>query len=146
YISDRGSEDGDVDVWVASLSPAGGTRAHAEGTRIRRDAHSPAWSPAGSLIAFFGVRNGVSGVWVTSIDPGARPADGPVLVSRTGRTPAWSPDGRRIAIADVPSIEPAYNGNPLRNQDDAPPLFSESYHLRFVDAPLPVDSGARNHR
>jgi len=48
-----------------------------------------------------------------------------------------------IAIADVPSIEPAYNGNPLRNQDDSPPLFSESYHLRFVDAPLPVDSGAR---
>ena len=143
YISDRGSEDGDVDLWVASLTPPGGTPVHTQVTRIRGDEASPAWAPDGSRIAFFGVRNGVSGVWVTSIDPGARSADGPVLVSRTGGTPAWSPDGRRIAIADVPSIESAYNGNPLRNQDDSPPFFSEFYRLRFVDAPLPVDSGAR---
>ena len=143
YISDRGSEDGDVDLWVANLTPGGGTRVHTQVTRIRGDEASPTWAPDGSRIAFFGVRNGVSGVWVTAIDPGARPADGPVLVSRTGGTPAWSPDGRRIAIADLPAMESAYNGNPLRNQDDSPPLFSESYRLRFVDAPLPVDSGAR---
>ena len=57
--------------------------------------------------------------------------------------PTMQTGGRRIAIADLPAIEPVYNGNPLRNQDDPPPLFAEAYRLRFVDAPLPADSGAR---
>jgi gamma-glutamyltranspeptidase / glutathione hydrolase len=144
YISDREMEDGDVDLWVADLAPAPGGRVRRTRlTRVRGDESSPSWAPDGSRIAFSGVRDGAPGVWVTSANPGARPVDGPVLVSRTGGTPAWSPDGRRIAIADLPSVEPAYNGNPLRNQDDPPPLFSEAYRLRFVDAPLPVDSGAR---
>jgi gamma-glutamyltranspeptidase len=142
YVSDRGTEDGDVDLWVADLT-APGTRAHTQVTRVRGEEASPSWAPDGSRIAFFGVRDGVAGVWVTTIDPAARPVEGPVLVSRTGGTPAWSPDGRRIAIADLPPVEPAYNGNPLRNQDDAPPLFADAYRLRFVDAPLPADSGAR---
>jgi gamma-glutamyltranspeptidase / glutathione hydrolase len=144
YVSDRETEDGDVDLWVADLAAAAGGRVRRTRlTRVRGDESSPSWDPDGSRIAFSGVRDGVPGVWVTSADPGTRPVDGPVLVSRTGGTPAWSPDGRRIAIADLPAVEPAYNGNPLRNPDDPPPLFSEGYRLRFVDAPLPVDSGAR---
>ena len=142
YVSNRESEDGDVDLWVADLT-APRTRGHTQVTRVRGEEGSPSWAPDGSRIAFSGVRDGVAGVWVTTIDPAARPVEGPVLVSRTGGTPAWSPDGRRIAIADLPPVEPTYNGNPLRNQDDPPPLFAEAYRLRFVNAPLPADSGAR---
>ena len=142
YISNRGSEDGDVDLWVADLT-APRAPVHTQVTRVRGEEGSPSWAPDGARIAFSGVRDGVAGVWVTTIDPAARPVEGPVLVSRTGGTPAWSPDGRRIAIADLPPVEPAYNGNPLRNQDDPPPLFAEAYRLRLVDAPLPADSGAR---
>ncbi len=40
---------------------------------------------------------------------------------------------------------PGYNGNPDRNDDEPPPLFSggDAYRLWLVDAPLPVDSGER---
>jgi gamma-glutamyltranspeptidase len=59
--------------------------------------------------------------------------------------PAWSPDGRRIAIAALPPPDPTYNGNPERNTEDPPPLFAENdaFRLWLVDAPVPVDSGAR---
>ncbi|HET7221228.1 MAG TPA: gamma-glutamyltransferase, partial [Vicinamibacterales bacterium] len=69
----------------------------------------------------------------------------PVLVSRRGGSPAWSPDGKKIAIANLPPPDPTYNGNPERNTDDPPPLFAaaDAFHLWTVDAPLPVDSGAR---
>ena len=142
YVSDRFSEDGDVDLWVSDLA-APRIRVNTRVTQVRGEEASPSWAPDGSRIAFRGVRDGVAGVWVTGIDPAARPVDGPVLVSKTGGTPAWSPDGRRIAIADLPPAEPTYNGNPVRNQDDPPPLFVGGYRLRFVDAPLPVDSGER---
>ena len=144
YISDRETDDGDVDLWVADLTAATGGRVRRTRlTRVRGDEASPSWAPDGSRIAFSGVRDGVPGVWVTTTDPAARPLDGSVLLSRTGGTPAWAPDGRRIAIADLPPSDPAYNGNPLRNQDDPPPLFAGAYRLRFVDAPLPADSGTR---
>ncbi len=146
FVSDRESDDGDLDLWVADL-PAGGS-ARGRGTRVARirgDEASPSWAPDGSRLVFFAVRDGAPGVWVTAVDPGARrPAEMPVLVSRVGGTPAWSPDGRRIAIADLPPADPAYNGNPLRNQEEPPPLFTEAYRLRIVDAPLPVDSGTRS--
>ena len=37
------------------------------------------------------------------------------------------------------------NGNPERNTDEPPPLFAaaDAFRLWIVDAPLPVDSGAR---
>ena len=74
-----------------------------------------------------------------------RPAETPVLVSRKGGAPAWSPDGKRIAIANLPPPDPTYNGNPERNTDEPPPLFAsaEAFRLWIVDAPLPVDAGAR---
>jgi gamma-glutamyltranspeptidase len=56
--------------------------------------------------------------------------------------PAWSPDGRRLAIAELPPAEPTYNGNPDRNADSAPPLFTQAFRLWIIDAPLPIDSGA----
>jgi len=73
-----------------------------------------------------------------------RPAQQPALVSRHGGAPAWSPDGRRIVIAALPPPPPVYNGDPLRNSDNPPPLFAgEAFRLRTVDAPLPVDAGSR---
>ena len=157
YVSDRQSEDGDVDLWVADLSP--GPRDRVNRTRVARVRGLegfPSWSPDATRLAFFAVREGLPSVWVASIDDLAggadqatvtrpRPATQPVLVSRRGGMPAWSPDGRRIAIAQLPPPEPTYNGNPERNGDDPPPLFAgpDAFRLWTVDAPLPVDSGAR---
>jgi gamma-glutamyltranspeptidase len=157
YVSDRESDDGDVDVWVAELAP--GPRDRVIRTRVVRARGTegfPSWSPDGLRLAFYAVREGAGSVWVTGVEEPAagadgpaasrpRPADAPVLVSRRGGVPAWSPDGKRIAIANVPPPDPTYNGNPERNTDEPPPLFAnaDAFRLWTVDAPLPVDAGAR---
>jgi gamma-glutamyltranspeptidase / glutathione hydrolase len=157
YVSDRDSDDGDADLWVADLAP--GARDRVTRTRLQRVRGAegfPSWSPDGSRIAFFAVREGVGSVWVVSAEhtptaPDAdpvvrsRPAEPPVLVSRRGGAPAWSPDGKRIAIANIPAPEPTYNGNPERNTDEPPPLFAgaDAFRLWMIDAPLPVDAGAQ---
>jgi gamma-glutamyltranspeptidase len=163
YISDRDSEDGDRDLWVADLRPGPRDRvARARLARVRGVEGFPAWSPDGARIAFFAVRDGAGGVWVAGVPdvlgaaasaqgpdagPAVRPrtAEPAILVSRYGGAPAWSPDGRRLAIANLPPPELAYNGNPERNTDEPPPLFAggDAFRLWLVDAPLPVDSGAR---
>lgn len=196
YISDRESEDGDSDLWVAELKPGPRDRAvRARVFRVRGTESAPSWAPDGSRIAFFAVREGVGSVWVTAIEPSAqqdgavdklgtvsgpdegrqaqgrrapgpeatssessrissmdeprapssraRPIEPPTLISRHGGVPAWSPDGKRVVIAELPAAEPSYNGNPRRNDDEPPPLFADAFRLWIVDAPLPVDSGAR---
>ena len=164
YISDRESEDGDQDLWVADLLP--GPRDRVSRTRLARVRGVegfPSWAPDNTRIAFFAVREGVGGVWVVAVPdvvgaapPGQAPQDaGPpararaiesaMLVSKHGGAPSWSPDGKRLAIANLPPPDPGYNGNPDRNADEPPPLFSggDAYRLWLVDAPLPVDSGER---
>jgi gamma-glutamyltranspeptidase/glutathione hydrolase len=155
YVSDRESDDGDPDVWVADLAPGPRDRVNrARVVRVRGLEGFPSWSPDGSRLAYFALRGGAGAIWVTGVDealapgaatPRARPAEGPVLVSRRGGAPAWSPDGKKIAIANLPPPEPGYNGNPLRNRDEPPPLFvdADAFRLWTVDAPLPVDAGAR---
>jgi gamma-glutamyltranspeptidase/glutathione hydrolase len=149
YISDRESTDGDVDLWVAELPTPDNERSRRTRlTRTRGVEGAPAWSPAGDRIAFYAQREGSGSVWVIAANvdrggaPPPRPAEAPVLVSRRGGAPAWSPDGRKILIAEWPPADPAYNGNPLRNDSGAPPAFyAEGFGLWTVDAPLPVDSG-----
>ena len=156
YISDRDSEDRDVDVWVAELAPGPRDKVRRTRlTRVRGLEGFPSWSPDGSRLAFYALREGVGSVWVTSVDapvdgdeseanPRPRPTAAPALVSRHGGVPSWSPDGRRIAIGALPPPEPGYNGNPVRDTDDGPPLFvAGAFRLWTVDAPLTIDAGAR---
>jgi gamma-glutamyltranspeptidase len=161
YVSDRDSEDGDSDLWIADLATgARGRVTRVRLGRVRGLEGFPAWSPDGRRLAYFAVREGVGSVWVAAAEdplppagdraeddapPRARPFETPVLVSRKGGTPAWSPDGKRIAIANLPPPDPTYNGNPERNADEPPPLFAgaDAFRLWIVDAPLPVDAGAR---
>jgi gamma-glutamyltranspeptidase len=161
YISDRESDDGDYDLWVAELPS--GERERVTRVRIVRARGVegfPTWAPDNSRLAFFAVRENAGGVWAVNVPdsllppppaPGdavpARPRtpEPAVLVSRHGGAPAWSPDGKRLAIANLPPPDPAYNGNPERNTDEPPPLFAaaDAFRLWLVDAPLPVDSGER---
>lgn len=154
YISDRESEDGDVDLWVADV-PANDERTRPQRTRLTRvrgREAAPAWAPDGERIVFFARREGTGSLWVTAADSAAtsasgrvRPAMAPALVSRRGGSPAWSPDGRRIVIAEFPDGDPSYNGNPLRSDDDPPPAFAlaQGFALWIVDAPIPVDAGVQ---
>lgn len=151
YVSDRESDDGDVDLWIAEMPGEERTR-RTRLTSVRGREAFPAWAPDGERLAFFAQRDGTGSVWVTGVGPMGsseatprpRPAQPPALVSRRGGAPAWSPDGRRLAIAEMPAADPSYNGNPLRNDEPPPPAFAaEGYGLWFVDAPLPVDAGAR---
>jgi gamma-glutamyltranspeptidase len=124
-------------------------------TRVRGDESSISWAPDNVRVAFYAVRDGVGSVWVAAVEPPPpepdadpvprpRPSAPPQLVSRLGGAPAWSPDGRTLMIAGLPEPQPVYNGNPLRLEAEAPPLFatSRAYRLWRVPAPLPVhDSG-----
>jgi gamma-glutamyltranspeptidase len=150
YISDRDSQEGDVDLWVAELPAAESTRVRrTRVTQVRGREGFPSWAPDGSRVAFYALREGAGAVWVASVEPAGaavrtRPSSPAVLVSRRGGVPAWSPDGERIVIADLPTPDPTYNGNPLRSAEDPPPLFApDAFRLWAVDAPLPVDAGVR---
>jgi gamma-glutamyltranspeptidase len=171
FISNRSADD-DVDLWVMPLPTASeafvalGARpatprsetalAPPRPTRVVRAAgieSHPAWAPDGTRLAFHAVRGGVGAVWVASVDlpqtegttpPRARPKPvaPPHLVSRRTGAPAWSPDGTTLLVAGLPEPEPVYNGNPLRDTGEAPPLFAAgaAFRLWRIAAPAPVDA------
>jgi gamma-glutamyltranspeptidase len=120
-------------------------------TRVRGHESYPSWAPDNSRVAFYAVREGIGSVWVATAEPPrpepaedpiarAKPAAQPQLVSRRGGAPAWSPDGKTLLVTGLPDPEPVYNGNPLRNETEAPPLFAlnSAFQLWRVPAPLPV--------
>jgi gamma-glutamyltranspeptidase len=125
--------------------------------RVRGLEAYPSWAPDSTRVAFYAVREGIGSVWVATIEPPrpegteepqprSKPAATPQLVSRKGGAPAWSPDGKTLLVSGLPDPQPVYNGNPRRNDDEAPPLFAlnSAFQLWRVPAPLPVheDGGA----
>jgi len=165
FLSDRDLETGDtVDVFVRAFE------GDAPAVRVTRGGgfeRWPAWAPDSARVSFAASRTGQgAGVWVADVSvpvpasAGGR-AGGPAgrgggggggaqqpltqLASRYAGVSAWSPDGRTMLIATEPAPGGAYNGNPDRNDDDAPAAFMDPETLRLwrVDAPRPVDGGAR---
>jgi gamma-glutamyltranspeptidase len=126
-------------------------------TRVRGWEAYPTWAPDNIRVAFYAVREGIGSVWVAAAEPPraeanedplprAKPAAQPQLVSRKGGAPAWAPDGKTLLVSGLPDPQPVYNGNPLRNEVEAPPLFAlnSAFQMWRVPAPLPVheDGGA----
>ena len=120
-------------------------------TRVRGIEAYPSWAPDNERIAFYAVREGVGSIWVTPVEPARpdageappprlRPAATAQLASRINGAPAWSPDGRTLLIASLAEPQPVYNGNPLRNETEPPPLFASSraFQMFRVAAPLPI--------
>ena len=120
-------------------------------TRVRGAEAYPSWAPDNTRVAFYAVREGIGSVWVATAEPPrpeanddplprAKPAAPPHLVSRKGGAPAWAPDGRTLLVSGLPDPQPVYNGNPLRNEIEAPPLFAlnSAFQMWRVPAPLPV--------
>jgi hypothetical protein len=164
FLSDRDLETGDtVDVFVRALDGTGSTLRVTTGGGFER---WPSWAPDSARVSFAASRTGQgAGVWVADVStPGGAPAGGRAggpagrggggggaqqpltqLASRYAGFSAWSPDGQTMLIATEPAPGGAYNGNPERNDDDAPAAFMEADTLRLwrVDAPRALDGGAR---
>ena len=159
YVSDRESDDGDADLWVADLVL--GPRDRVRGPASCASAASkaiPSWAPDSARLAYFAVRDGVGSVWVvgaeaeTALIPGdavpaprPRPAETPCSSHAAAASRRGHPTASGIAIAILPSPDPDLQRQPARNDDEPPPLFAdaEAFRLWTVDAPLPVDAGAR---
>jgi dipeptidyl aminopeptidase/acylaminoacyl peptidase len=70
------------------------------------------WSPDGTRLAFFGSKDGRTGVWTLTVSSGAvaRVSDydrSNSFISRAGSWLAWSPDGTRLAFAGTLDPLPA---------------------------------------
>lgn len=102
-----------------------------------RAVQRPAWAPDGERLAF-ATRRGQQGVWVTD-------ARGSYvnLVSAVPAAPAWTPDGRRLTLAELPTADPSYNGDPDRvGEREHLDLFPAAGSLWSVEAPAPPDAAA----
>jgi gamma-glutamyltranspeptidase/glutathione hydrolase len=174
FVSDRDLEPGDsADVFVRGLttgSPV--TRVTRGGGEERWPAWAPDNTRVSFAAARQGQGTGVWVAEVAAADtstpgaPDAAPAEGrgagraggqggrgggaaqallAQLASRHSGVAAWSPDAEVLLIATEPAPAGAYNGNPRRNDDDAPASFmpAADQQLWRVAAPRPIDSGAR---
>jgi gamma-glutamyltranspeptidase len=171
FVSDRDLEPGDEsDVFVRDLT--GDSPREVRVTRGGGAERFPSWAPDSTRVSYAATRQGLgAGTFVTelpSADGGADaaqsgraggaagPGGGPgrggggnttlpvVLASRKAGASAWSPDGQTLLIATVSTATNAYNGNPVRNDDDAPAAFAEegTAQLWTMAAPRRVDDHA----
>jgi gamma-glutamyltranspeptidase len=183
FASNRGNDEGDFDIWLMPLLDRSASdetgaflrlavaagRGHPPALRFARlagyEGH-PTWSPDGTRLAYYAVRDGLGSTWVAGVAPvtgaggevnraafapGAsasaprtsadtsapRPVAPPVLASRHGGTIAWSPDGQTLAIGEIPEPEPSYNGNPQRDPSDPPALFGLGHAYQLWTVPAP---------
>ena len=136
-------------------------------TRTTSAESAPTWAPDSKRIAYALGLGAQSATWVATVPTtpaapenagagfggrggrgggatGADPADALVLASKLAGVASWSPDGEQLAIATLTTTDPGYNGDPLRNDDDAPMLFSDAkdFTLWRVLAPRAVDANA----
>ena len=160
FTSNRNSDDGDFDIWLMRLfdrtAPASSSGRGPAVRLARQPGYDgfPEWSPDGSRLAYYSVRDGVGATWVTDVNPlgesdslsPGRPVSASVLVSRHGGTLTWSPDGRQLAIGEIPEPDAGYNGNPRRDLDDPPALFGERARLSAVDRAGPARGRRRGAR
>ena len=159
FTSSRQNEDGDLDLWVARLPAreddvSAFARGAARVLRARGSDRRASWAPDGGRVAFSAVREGTDGIWVAAVDPDpdadglvvkTRPTSPPLMVSRRGGSVSWAADGRTLAVAEHPVPEPAYNGNPVRELAEPPPVFGlgGAFGLRLLPSPRLPDEGAR---
>jgi gamma-glutamyltranspeptidase len=169
FVSDRDPEpNNDADIFVRDFATdAGSAASPMRVTRTPGVESHPAWASDNARVAYAASRGGSLGVWVSPVSapnapapaggapgrggrgPGGGGAAAPatstdVLASRHGGVPAWSADGQWLAIATFAPATGAYNGNPLRNDDDAPTVLADAsqFALWKVLAPRATDEGA----
>ncbi len=163
YLSNADPDGADTaDVFVRALDAA--EAAPVRLTRGGGPERWPAWAPDSARVSFAAARQGVAtGVWVVEAAapaPSAAPgrAGGPAgrggggaaqplaqLASRHAGLSAWSPDGETLLVATEPAPSTQYNGNPVRNDDDAAAVFvaAEDLQVWRVPAPRAIDANAR---
>jgi gamma-glutamyltranspeptidase len=173
FVSTRDAEsNNEADLWIRELTPTGGLARTARITSGAGVESHPAWADDNARLAYAASRSGLFGVWVSPVPelPAAgaardggdgrqgraggargggrgRGSDGPsleLLASRHGGVPAWSPDGETLLIATFATTGGAYNGNPLRNDDDPPAALvdASTHELWRVAAPRAIDDSA----
>ena len=112
FASNRGNDEGDFDIWVmrlvgTSTSDESGRSPAIRFARLAGYEGHPAWSPDGSRLAYYAVRDGLGSTWVAGTaslnDNGAGPNAGP---GRAASAPGASASAPR-ATADRSAPRPA---------------------------------------
>jgi dipeptidyl aminopeptidase/acylaminoacyl peptidase len=92
-------------IWMQRLSGGEPQGAPFQFTSSAHDAHSPLWSPDGSLLSFESNRDDSGNrVWFIRVD---QPAGEAFRIEGVDAPPLWSPDGEWIALVRRPEAEGA---------------------------------------